>query len=82
MFSASAISSMVEKSPFSSSFRHRKPRAKALSRALSTRVRGAGADVTPSGVITSVRPPRLRMAKGTVTVTVWSVMLPSGPCHS
>jgi hypothetical protein len=33
-------------------------------------------------VMTSVRPPRLRMAKGTVTVTVWSVMLPSGPCQS
>ena len=70
MFSASAISSMFAKSPFSSSFRHRKPRAKALSRALSTRVRGAGADVTPSGVITSFRPPCLRMANGTVTVTV------------
>ena len=60
MFSAFAISSMVAKWPVSSSFRQRKPRARAFRRALSTRVRGAGAEVTPSGVSTRVRPPRLR----------------------
>ena len=43
---------------------------------------GAGAAVMPSGVMTSFRPPRLRMANGTVTVTVCSVMQQlSGSCR-
>ncbi len=66
MFSEAATSSIVAKSPVSNSFRQRKPRASALSRALSTRALGAGAAATPSGVMTSFRPPRLRIANDTV----------------
>jgi hypothetical protein len=51
MFSASAISSMVAKSPVSSSFRHRKPRARALRSTLSTRALVIGVVVMVSGLM-------------------------------
>lgn len=63
MFSASAISSIVAKSPVSSSLRHRKPRARALSRALSDRVLGAGNEFYLLGSRRTFRLLRLRLLK-------------------
>src|SRR3954447_5592572 len=72
------MSVIVAWAPFSSISRHRNARAIAFTIALSRAPPGVGAFFgVPSGAMTSLRPPRLRIEMGILTVTVVPLLLMS-----